>query len=432
MSSTAIFRTDAEIGKRKSGQSAPIFVATSLGPISLRVVGDVPPLQTLWEQMQAEAPCTAAQTYDWAKAWTQHVLEPEGNEAAIAVGYGPDVTLLFLWAFEIGKVLDLAVLKWLGQDHANYNMGLFEPGAAAKFNADDLDALLREVARETGAAAALLKSQPFDWDGVVNPFAKLPHQPAPSTGYAITLGDFPALYDKRFSKRSKKTFDRKQRNLAEVGPLAYNWAESPEDRLQILDIFFAQKSRQLAAMGVNDVFSEHVRAFYEELALLEGDNPAQLRLGYVKVGDQVLATFSGTICHNRISVALSSLAEGELLRQSPGSLLLRHQISEASAKGLAFYDIGVGAAQHKEEWCDVIIKLFDSFIAFKPQGQLLTLPIATAARIKRAIKGNRHVWGAVQRLRRTLLRRGPEAEGGTQIAATRPSNPVRRALPPGS
>jgi CelD/BcsL family acetyltransferase involved in cellulose biosynthesis len=163
-------------------------------------------------------------------------------------------------------------------------------------------------------------------------------------------------------------------------------------------------------MGVKDVFDEPARAFYQELALLEGDNPARLRLGYVKVGNAVLATFCGTICHNRLSVALSSLAEGELQRQSPGSLLLRHQVSEASDQGLAFYDIGVGYAQHKEEWCDVIIKLFDSFIAFSPQGLLLTLPPASMARAKRAIKGNRHLWAAVQRLRRRLFRRETETK----------------------
>ena len=80
----------------------------------------------------------------------------------------------------------------------------------------------------------------------------------------------------------------------------------------------------------------------------------------------------------------------------------------------------------------MILELFDSFIAFKPQGQLLTLPLAMTARAKRAIKNNPHVWGAVQRLRRTLLRREAEAERDRQMAATRPSNPVRRSLPPGS
>ena len=38
-----------------------------------------------------------------------------------------------------------------------------------------------------------------------------------------------------------------------------------------------------------------------------------------------------------------------LTRQSPGALLLRHQIEEASRQGLAFYDIGVGAARHKDQ-----------------------------------------------------------------------------------
>jgi hypothetical protein len=32
--------------------------------------------------------------------------------------------------------------------------------------------------------------------------------------------------------------------------------------------------------------------------------------------------------------------------------------------------------------------LFDSFIAFKPQGLALTLPLATVSRLKRAIKSD--------------------------------------------
>jgi CelD/BcsL family acetyltransferase involved in cellulose biosynthesis len=83
--------------------------------------------------------------------------------------------------------------------------------------------------------------------------------------------------------------------------------------------------------------------------MLEGDNPSRLRLGYLKLDDDVLAIFSGSLCQNRMTVALSSLAEGEAQRHSPGALLLRHQIKEASDAGIAFYDIGVGAARHKDE-----------------------------------------------------------------------------------
>lgn len=408
MSSTALFRTEAEIARRRIERSGPILVNTSVGRISLRITGDLASVEAPWEELQAIAPCTAVQTYDWANAWARHVLGPEGCDLLIVLGYAPSGALLFLWPFETAKVAGLSVLKWLGEDHANYNMGLFAPEAAS-FSRDDISALLREVARQTGAAAAILKAQPFVWDGVANPFAKLSHQEAPSSGYAVQLGDFNAIYEKRFSKRSRNTLARKERNLAQSGPIVYGWAETRDERLALLDIFFAQKSRQLAAMGVKDIFDAHARAFYREVALIEGDNPSRLRLGYLRVDGAVLATFSGTLCHDRLCVALSSLAEDDRQRQSPGALLLKHQIAEASAAGIALYDIGVGAARHKDEWCDVVQKLFDSFIAFKPQGMLVTLPLAAKAWLKRAIKSNRHVWPLAQRLRRSLLGRGAES-----------------------
>jgi CelD/BcsL family acetyltransferase involved in cellulose biosynthesis len=113
--------------------------------------------------------------------------------------------------------------------------------------------------------------------------------------------------------------------------------------------------------------------------LLEGDNPGRLRLGYIKLDDKVLATFSGTICHSRLLIVLCSLAAGDWQRQSPGALLVRQQIMEACADGLALYDFGAGTGAHKEQWSDVVVSPFDSFIAFNPQGLALTLPLATLA-----------------------------------------------------
>jgi CelD/BcsL family acetyltransferase involved in cellulose biosynthesis len=285
-------------------------------------------------------------------------------------------------------------------------MGLFAPETADLFTAADLSRLLGAVGRCTGAVTAILKAQPFVWDGLANPFAKLSHQPTPSSGYAVTLGDFAAFYEKRFSKRSRNTLDRKERKLLDMGKLIYGWAEARDEKLHLVDTFFAQKARQFAALGIKNIFDSHARAFYREVALLEGDNPSKLRLGYIKLGDDVLATFSGTLCHNRLSVALSSLAGGETQRHSPGALLLRHQIKEASDAGIAFYDIGVGAARHKDEWADVVQPLFDSFIAFKPHGHAMTLPLAAFSRLKRTIKSNPHLWPLAQKLRMRLFGKG--------------------------
>lgn len=400
MSSTALFRPETKIAGAEFAPTAPSNVVTSLGTISLRIATDPRSLKGLWESMQAATPCTVAQTYDWGRAWVEHVLAPRGGATVIAVGYGPGGTPVFLWPFETETRYGLRVLKWLGQDHANYNMGLFSPDAARAFTRADASRLLHEVARQSDAAAALLEAQPLAWDDVPNPFALLSHQRAPNSGYAIKLGPFGPLYESRFSKRSRQTLDRKERRLRDLGSLDYRWAESREDRLAVLETFFAQKARQLAAMGVENIFDADARAFYGDLAFLSADNPSRLRLGYVTLDNNILATFSGTLCHDRMSVMLSSLTEDDAQRQSPGALLLRHEIEEACDDGLKFFDLGVGQARHKDEWSNTDYALFDSFVAFKPQGLALTLPRAATGRLKRTIKSNRRLWSFAQNLRK--------------------------------
>ena len=402
MSSTALFRTEAEVARRTIERRRAITVATSLGEVRLRITGDIQSLEALWEQLQGTVPCTAAQTFDWAKAWERHVLGPLGREPVIVVGSGANGRILFLWPFELRRIAGITSLYWLGQEHANYNLGLFAPEAAA-LTARDIYRLLGAVARDTGAAAAMLQAQPFSWDGSPNPFARLRQQLTPSSGYAVTLGDFATLYEQRFSKRSRRILNVKQRKLAKAVPLAYGWAETRDERLRLIDIFFAQKARQFAAQGVRDIFDAHARAFYRDLALLEGDNPSRLRLGYIKVGEAVLATFSGTVCQRRMTFVLASLAEGDLQRYSPGALLLRHEIEEACGQGLAICDFGAGSGAHKDQWADVVVPLFDNFIAFKPHGLTVTLPLAALARCKRAIKTSRYVWPVAQKLRARLF-----------------------------
>jgi len=405
MSSTALFRPETGIVSAKHAQTGPSSVSTSLGTISVRVTRDLESLKDLWEAMQSVAPCTAAQTYDAAWAWAEHVLKPDGRDAVVVVGYGSDGTPLFLWPFEIETRFGLRILKWLGQDHANYNMGLFSPEAARALDRQDISRLLREAGRQAGAAAATFAAQPVSWDGLPNPLALLSHQRAPNSGYAVALGDFDELYKSRFSKRSRYALQRKEHRLAEMGRLEYGWAETREEKLAVLEAFLVQKAKQFAAMGVTDVFDGDTSAFYRALALLDGDNPSRLRLGYVKLDGAILATFSGFICHDRLSVALSSLAEGETQRQSPGALLLRHQIRGACEAGLAYYDLGVGQARHKDDWCNTVYELFDSFIAFKPHGLLLSLPLAGAARLKRYIKANHYLWSFAQAVRKRLFSR---------------------------
>ena len=408
MGATALLRSE-EIGATpKAGGAALLTVATSLGPILLQLTSDVRSLKARWTALQDIAPCTAAQTYSYAEAWARVVLAPQGKTPLIVVGTDAEGRDLFLWAFEIESACGLKVLKWLGESHASYAMGLFRPKTAPRFSAQDLRSLLAAVARQCGVSAAFLCAEPYAWDGVANPFARLPHQASPSDGYAVRLGDFTKIYHRRFSKASRSKALRKERRLRDAGPLVFGWADTKSECLAALDALFTQKARQLGELGAKNPFGADVRAFYREMTLLADDDPSRLRLGYLKVDGTLAATHSGMLCHDRLGICISSLATGPMQRHSPGALLLRHQIEEACAQGLAYYDLGAGAGPNKDEWCDVLQPLFDNFIAFDAQGLLLTWPAAGLASVKRAIKSNRHLWPLIQRWRQALFGKTPD------------------------
>jgi CelD/BcsL family acetyltransferase involved in cellulose biosynthesis len=164
MSSTALFRTAAEGARQRIARSPAIAVATSLGDIRLSITDDIQSLETAWEQLQASVPCTAAQTFDWAKAWERHVLRPEGREPVIVLGSANGQSL-FLWPFELSRKGGIGALHWLGQRLSNYNLGLFAPQAAS-LTAGDIGRLLSAVASESGAAAAILQAQPFSGSAI--------------------------------------------------------------------------------------------------------------------------------------------------------------------------------------------------------------------------------------------------------------------------
>ncbi|ODA68557.1 hypothetical protein A7A08_00386 [Methyloligella halotolerans] len=386
------------------GTSQPSTIDTAIGPILLDVRHDAESLKEVWAELQDAATFSPSQTYSYVDAWIREILAPANGRPVIAIGYR-DGNPLFIWSFERRTAFGRPVLTWLGQGHANYNMGLNSPEAAQGLKADDVKRLLTRIAERAQVSAALLLGQPFEWNDAPNPFARMAHQPHPSEGYAVKLGDFETLYNQRFGKQSRRKYGRRERKLAEEGELVFGWGETDEEQREMLEIFFEQRELQFAKMGVDDPFTPPIRDFCRALAVLPKGDPARLCMGYLKVGEFVAATFSGSICGNTLAVSMSSLAESDMQRYSPGLVLLRREIQWACEQGLSYYDIGVGGARHKERWSDVIRPLFDSYIAFNPQGLMVTLPLSNLSRAKRSIKNNPYLWPMAQKIRRKLFAR---------------------------
>ena len=385
------------------------FVATNSGRVSLTLHRTFNDAEAVWNNLPST---THAQSFACAKAWFDEVSEPKGREAAIIVGRSAKGKPLFVWPFEIVKRHGLRALQWVGQDMANYNMGVFDPGFARKATAADIQSLLCEIATMVGdVSLACFRNQPIEWEGVPNPFAALPHQQSPNCGYAVSLDqDFDTLYRNRFSGRTRNSLRRKERKLQDLGALEYGWAGNGAERDKMLEEFFTQKSAWFQKHGISDPFADAgYRAFFHRIAELPEGTPGRLELGYLKAGNEVVATFHGAEVAGRFHMLLSSIAPGESERWSPGILLMRDQIENLCARGCLYYDLGSGHAQHKSEWSDVEIAMFDSFLALDEIGHVLTIPMAVMSRTKRKIKNSKALWSLFQFVRRNLVRLTPGA-----------------------
>lgn len=383
------------------------FVETSTGKVSLALHRDLTGAAALWKEFQTCVPVTHAQTYQCAKAWYETVSSREGCEAAIIVGRSSKGRLLFIWPMEVVPCHGLKALQWIGQEMANYNLGLYDRDFARSATRDDITRMLNMAAAMAGdISLARLRNQPAEWEGMPNPFAKLTHQDAPNRGYAVLLDqDFETMYRNRFGGRARNSLRRKERKLSELGEVRYGWAESDEERREVLDAFFSQKAGWFSAQGIQDPFTEPGRReFFEALTSAEEGTRGRLELGYLKSGDEIAATFIGSAIDGRFHMLLSSITSGEPSRWSPGILLMREQIGDISKRGYLRYDLGCGQAQHKSEWCDEEIPLFDSYIALDELGYALTIPMAIKSHAKRSIKNSPALWSVVQYLRRNRAR----------------------------
>lgn len=386
---------------RETADGDGVAVQTSLGAVRVVRYADVAELRTAWRALETQAQCSHAQSYSWVSAWLRHIP----GEFVIVAGHDSEGRVVFIWPFEIERKRGVRVLSWLGRAHANYNMGLFEPAFAERITGDDLMWLLVAAAKSARADIAALRGQPVEWEGKPNPFLKLPHRPSASAGYAAKLNrDFDAYFGEQFSSRSRNQLKRKEKWLADQEPLVIAWAKSVARQRDLLEIFFVQKTQRFAEQGIRDAFADigH-RDFFRELATLPEEDGARLHIGSLELGDAVIATSASAIHKGRCYLLFSSLAEGAVRKGSPGSILFWRQIEDLSQRGVEYYDMGAGAARHKDEWCNRTEERFDSFIGLTGRGRALARAYAISTAIKKRIKDDPRLWKLARETRKRLF-----------------------------
>jgi CelD/BcsL family acetyltransferase involved in cellulose biosynthesis len=366
---------------------------------------DLAAVEQEWRAFEQVADGTVFQSFDWLSTWQRHIGNLKGTTPAIVTGRGESGELLFLFPLGIAAAGWARRLTWLGAELCDYNGPLLAPEFSRRVDAPRFARLWRDVLEALRSKPGM-RFDVVDLDKMQptvgpqsNPFIGLGVLPNPNGAYLTRLsGDWEQFYAAKRSSSTRRRDRTKRKRLAEFGEVRLV-NPAGVDIAATLATLIEQKSKALAAMGVNSIFTPpgH-RAFYDAIAtepalrdlvhisrLDVGATPAAINLGLV---------FRGSYYH-----ILASYDGGEVSRFGPGAAHMHELLRYAIEHGCTVFDFTIGDERYKQEWCDTRLTLFDHVSAVTLRGFPVALRAQAVGRIKHWIKQTPAIWATAEKLR---------------------------------
>ncbi|MCX5493643.1 GNAT family N-acetyltransferase [Kaistia dalseonensis] len=394
---------------------APPQTALDTDAIEIGVHERMGAIEAEWRRAATLWPISVYQNFDWVDCWVSTATGPQRIRPAL-VTLRIAGRLAAILPLGIERVGPLRIARFLGGEHANIRMPLFDPALFARLDAEGSDRLLGRIARAIkGIDLIDLDAMPVMWDGRPVPLAAHPvARPARTDVGAMALGpDFKAVLAAHHGARKAKKHRWQVNALAPVGGYMVRRAADADEALALLDAYFAQKAAWFRAQGIADSFAEPgVAAFFRALVARRWRTGAPIiELDAVIVDGAVQAILGSGTEHGRLSGYFLSVANTEWRRISPGELLIHDVVAASCTRGLAILDLGRGDERYKTSWLDQREPHVRVLIGVTWRGRLAVALFGQAGRVERALRGNPRLWGLAKSLRRRLGGRRTEPAG---------------------
>lgn len=376
----------------------------------VEILRDLSSAESIWRGLERDdAVKTPYQSFDLLASWQGHVGAPLGVAPFIVVGFDSNGRPAFLWPMGSERRGPLNVVSFLGGKHANFNFALWRRDIAASTTAEDIRAVLDQIAGAYQADVFSLLRQPLSWEGIVNPFSLLQHQSSPSESLRATLGACPGKepVDQVLSSSMRGRLRSKERRLQTLPGYRYLRATTASEVDRLLDAFFPLKAARMAAQALPNIFGEpRHEAFLREVCHhgIAAGKP-MVEIHALEDDRELIALFGAVNDGRRSSGMFNTYTLSDNAKQSPGLLLLVHVINDLAGRGVRSFDLGVGEANYKTVFCKEPEPLFDSFLPLTPLGRLAAIAASAGGHLKRQIKQSRVLWSLVQTLRQSFASR---------------------------
>jgi CelD/BcsL family acetyltransferase involved in cellulose biosynthesis len=368
--------------------------------IQLTVHENLAAAEATWRAFEAEADCTAFQTFDWHDAWQQTIGDRNRARPAIVEGRNGG-RLLFIMPLAVEHGMLARRLVWHASDLCDYNQPLLAPDFFERVPARRFVALWDEIGAAIRSRHSLrydvviLEGMPESIGEHDNPFRQLRVTPHSSSAYMMRIaGDWETFYRDKRSSATRRHDRSKRKRLAESGGVSFMTAATACDAEITLDAFFAQKAASFATRGVpNFLARPGTRDFYRAVAS-DSSLSGVVHVSRLQVGALSAAANLGMVFRSRYYHILASYDGGPISRFGPGTAHLHALIDYALQRGCTEFDFTVGDEPYKRDWCDQVTRLYDFRAAQTLRGRAVVTVARIASRLKRRVKHSPLLWRA--------------------------------------
>lgn len=369
--------------------------------LSLTVAPSLDVLESDWQALQEHAPVSPYQTFDLAESWVRHAAEAAGTEARIGVLRNAAGEVVMILPFGLVRRLGTTVGVYLGGSHFNVNMPLVDPRLS--LGPEAVTRMFDAYCLMTGADLLHLCNQPVEWREAAHPFLCMPYQEAPDDISLILIkdGDFAKHIATGLPRKMRSELRRKAAKFEEAGARTVR-ADTPQDVKRFLDAFIEQKSKRLAAHGLDDPFTAPgIKAFFQQAALKGLDGLGGVEMHALEVANgHLLAVRAGVRHQDQYSFMVQSFdTEDALAKYSPSECLIADVLAESCKHGFTAFDFGVGSNRFKKVWSNGVAELFNVTHAVSKKGRLYAGLMQLTGAAARYIKHNPRLFSAVQEAR---------------------------------
>jgi CelD/BcsL family acetyltransferase involved in cellulose biosynthesis len=362
--------------------------------------------QSLWATAAAAGHMSPYQTWPWISAWNEEIEEPKGQKPVVLVVEDSSGAFLLL-PLTLKKIGPAVAAVVVGEDHANFKFPILSDSSTS-WNSCTLHKAIASALRTAGVDLFILDNMPLEWQDVANPLAVSLTHPGPTAGFKTDVfGNIEGYLQNRLSHSHLKKHRQKERGLGRLAPLDFIRVSTQEQADKVLDAFFQLKADRFAEMGIPDVFrDDQIKAFMRRSAteFLGSGTPA-LVLYALLSGDRVVAVYGGCEHGSRFSGSVNAMAlDSETRRYSPGDILLLRLIGDCGERGFRTFDLGLGEASYKTQYCPDTQQVYDGVIAVSPVGSAVAKTWHGWRYVKSRLKQHPMILAGLQHVRRALVR----------------------------